>query len=42
MSISKKGMVDDAIAEYKKALTIKPDYAKAHCTWSCICEQEDV
>ena len=29
-----RGRIDEAIAHYRKALEIKPDYAEAHTTWA--------
>jgi len=31
MTLARQGRLDDAISEFQKALTFKPDSAEAHC-----------
>ena len=38
-NIKELGQVDDAVKSYKKALTLKPDYAEAHNNLDIVLKQ---
>ena len=38
IALTDQGKIEEAIEAYKKALSVKPDYAEAIITWVLLCK----
>src|SRR5262249_5087763 len=40
IALDDKGQLDEAVAEYRQAIRLKPDYAEAHCNLGIVLRQQ--